>query len=102
MNPEAPHCDQALIRFHPIKKAVMPYASLPAGRFAEADFRVGGALGRTSAVLSRNFPTFFVVTAIASLPKYLLTQGVIPAPDDWLLALLLSVLGVFLGWCSPR
>jgi hypothetical protein len=96
LNPEAPHCDQALIRFHPIKKAVMPYASLPAGRFAEADFRVGGALGRTSAVLSRNFPTFFVVTAIASLPKYLLTQGVIPAPDDWLLALLLSVLGVFL------
>jgi hypothetical protein len=79
----------------------MTYASLPAGRFSGArapagDFAVGQVLGRTSAVLSRNFPTFFAVTAIASLPKYLLSQGAIPVPDDLVMALLLTCFGVFL------
>jgi hypothetical protein len=67
----------------------MTYAALSAGRFAESDFRVGRVLARTWSVLSRNFPAFFAVAAVASLPKYLLSQGVIPAPDDWVLILLL-------------
>jgi hypothetical protein len=41
-------------------------------RFAESDFRVGRVLNRTTAVLSRNFLTFFVVTAVAHLPAMLL------------------------------
>jgi len=41
-------------------------------RFAESDFRVGRVLNRTTSVLSRNFLTFFVVTAIAHLPSALL------------------------------
>jgi hypothetical protein len=67
-----------------------------AARAPAGDFAVGRVLERTSAVLSRNFPTFFAVTAIASLPKYLLSQGAIPAPDDWVMALLLISFGVFL------
>ena len=45
----------------------MTDASLPA-RFSESDFRVGRVLNRTASVLSRNFLTFFVVTAVAHLP----------------------------------
>jgi hypothetical protein len=48
--------------------------SLPA-RFSETDFRVGRVLNRTTSVLSRNFLTFFVVTAIAQLPTVLLSQS---------------------------
>jgi hypothetical protein len=44
---------------------------VPAERFAEGEFRIGGVLKRTWTVLSRNFPAFFVVTAIASLPDAL-------------------------------
>ncbi|HEY6254880.1 MAG TPA: hypothetical protein VIY51_03715 [Xanthobacteraceae bacterium] len=69
----------------------MTEASLSAGAFTEADFSAGRALERTWSVLSRNFPAFFVVTVIASLPKYLFTFGVIPAPDHWLQALLLTI-----------
>jgi len=52
----------------------MTDTSLP-GRFAESDFRVGRVLNRTTAVLSRNFLTFFVVTAVAHLPSLLLTRN---------------------------
>jgi hypothetical protein len=45
-------------------------------------------------VLSRNFLSFVAVTAIASLPKHL--NGTIDAPDDELLALLVTVFGMFL------
>jgi hypothetical protein len=48
--------------------------SLPA-RFSETDFRVGRVLNRTTSVLSRNFLTFFVATAIAQLPTVLLSQS---------------------------
>jgi hypothetical protein len=44
-------------------------ASLPAGRFTEGDFRLGHVLRRACSVLSRNFPIFFVVTAIAAVPQ---------------------------------
>jgi uncharacterized membrane protein len=36
--------------------------------FADGEFRVGGVLNRTWSVLSKNFPAFFAVTAVASLP----------------------------------
>jgi hypothetical protein len=52
----------------------MTDASLPA-RFSESDFRVGRVLNRTASVLSRNFLTFFVVTAVAHLPTLLLFKG---------------------------
>ena len=71
----------------------MTYAPLPADRFAEGDFRVGRVLGRTSSVFSRNFLNFFVVTAIASLP----TKGLIDAPDNRVLALLLVGFSLFLA-----
>jgi MFS family permease len=51
----------------------MTDASLSA-RFAQGDFRVGRVLNRTTSLLSRNFLTFFVVTAIAQLPTILLSQ----------------------------
>jgi hypothetical protein len=50
----------------------MTDAALPAGRFAEGEFHVGGVLNRTWSVLSRNFLTFFLVSAIANLPHLLL------------------------------
>jgi hypothetical protein len=75
----------------------MTYASLPAGASMHGDFRIGRVLERTGSVLARNFPIFFVVTAIANLPSFLLTQGVIPVPDDWVLALLLTGFG-FIVW----
>src|SRR3984893_1110493 len=52
----------------------MTEASLQSERFAEGEFRIGGVLNRSWSVLSRNFLTFFVVTAIASLPDLLLTN----------------------------
>jgi hypothetical protein len=71
----------------------MTDAALPAGRFAEGEFRVGGVLNRTWSVLSRNFLTFFLVTAIANLPDLLLTN---PGQDRGLFiaaALVSEVLG---------
>src|SRR6266852_3574194 len=41
-------------------------------RFTESDFRVGRVLNRTTSVLSRNFLTFFIVTAVASIPLVVL------------------------------
>ena len=46
---------------------IMTDTSVPT-RFAEGDFRVGRVLNRTASVFSRNFLTFFIVTAVASLP----------------------------------
>src|SRR5262245_3722236 len=52
----------------------MTDASLPP-RLSLSDFRVGGVLNRTLSVLSRNFLTFFIVTAVAGLPSVLLSHG---------------------------
>jgi len=52
----------------------MTNASLPAGRFARGDFRVGQVLSQTWRVFSRNFLTFIIVTGIASLPPILVQQ----------------------------
>ena len=72
----------------------MTDATLPAHRFVEGDFRVGRVIGRTSAIFSRNFLKFFVVTAIATLPMALLSG---PADDDVTArSLLWTVFGLFL------
>jgi hypothetical protein len=47
----------------------MTDVSLPAGRFAEGDFRVGHVVSQAWSVLSRNFLKFFVVTAVAAVPQ---------------------------------
>jgi hypothetical protein len=47
----------------------MTDASLPAGRFAQGDFRVGHVVSQAWSVLSRNFLKFFVVTAVAAVPQ---------------------------------
>jgi hypothetical protein len=57
----------------------MSEASLPAGNFIEGDFRIGHVLSRTVSILLRNFPTYFVVTAIAGLPPLLVSAL---APDS--------------------
>ena len=41
-------------------------------RLTESDFRVGRVLNRTTSVFSRNFLTFFIVTAVASAPLLVL------------------------------
>jgi hypothetical protein len=76
---------------------MMTDMSLPAGRFAASDFRVGRVLGRTSSVFSRNFLNFFVVTASASLPMYLLMLGAADAAVDPLRALRWVGFGIFVG-----
>jgi hypothetical protein len=79
----------------------MTDVSLPAGRFAEGDFRVGHVFSRAWSVFSRNFLTFILVTGIASLPSLLMPR---PSPTPQVdpfanlgltifLALLLIVLG---------
>jgi MFS family permease len=53
----------------------MTDASLPAGRFTEADLRVGDVLSRAWAVFSGNFLKFSVVTGIAALPSLLISNS---------------------------
>jgi hypothetical protein len=60
----------------------MTDASLPAGRFTPGDFRVRQVFSQTWSVLSRNFLTFVLVCALASLPDAVL--GILmpePTPD---------------------
>ena len=45
-----------------------------AAPFTEGDLRVGRVFNRTTAVFSRNFLTFFVVTAVAALPNAILSE----------------------------
>jgi hypothetical protein len=70
--------------------------SLPANRLVEGDFRVGRVFGRASAVLSRNFLAFFVVSALASLPSILIVPASPEVPADSLQALGWKLSGVFL------
>jgi hypothetical protein len=42
---------------------------------AEGEFRIGRVFSRTAAVFLRNFPVYFVVTAVAAVPNVLLSQG---------------------------
>jgi hypothetical protein len=62
----------------------MTDATTTTARFAESDFQVGRVLNRTSKVLSRNFLTFFIVTAIAYLPTAVWTKtNPDPADISW-------------------
>ena len=42
---------------------------------AEGEFRIGRVFSRTAAAFMRNFPTFFLVTAVAALPNVLVSHG---------------------------
>ena len=70
-------------------------------RYAEGDFVVGRVLNRTFSVLTRNFLTFFTVTAVASLPSVLLSQSskfsATASPEEILSGLGLLFLGIFLA-----
>jgi hypothetical protein len=58
----------------------MTDASLPAGRFTQANFRVGDVFSRAWSVFSRNFFKFGLATGAASLPTLLAPQpGIGPA-----------------------
>jgi hypothetical protein len=70
----------------------MTDASLPAGRFIEGDFRVGHVVSRAWSVLSRNFLSFFVVTAVAAMPQA--ATGTVGDPFE---ALQVEGLGALLG-----
>jgi hypothetical protein len=50
----------------------MTDVSLPAGRFAPGEFRIGHVLSRALSVFSRNFLTCILVTGIASLPGFVI------------------------------
>jgi MFS family permease len=70
--------------------------------YAEGDFSVGRVLNRTFSVLTRNFLTFFTVTAVASLPSVLLSQSASLDPsaatgEDMALGVGLLLLGIFVG-----
>jgi hypothetical protein len=61
-----------------IEQAIMTDTSVPAGHFTKGDFRIGHVISRTVSMFWRNFPTYFVVTAIAGLPP-LLVNVLVPA-----------------------
>jgi len=77
----------------------MTDASLPAGRFTPGDFRVGHVFSQAWKVFSRNFFTFIIVTAIASLPPILAQPPLStdPAAVDPFQNLGRSLLVLFLG-----
>jgi hypothetical protein len=49
----------------------MTDASVPTGHLAVGNFRVGSVISRATSIFSRNFPIYFVVTAIAGVPPLL-------------------------------
>jgi MFS family permease len=49
---------------------------------AEGEFRIGQVFSRSLTLLSRNFLTFFVITAVAALPNVLITQSVARQPGN--------------------
>jgi hypothetical protein len=58
----------------------MTHASLPSGRFAGGDFRIGKVFSRAWSVFSRNFVTFMLVIGVANLPSFLLPQPSLGTP----------------------
>jgi Membrane domain of glycerophosphoryl diester phosphodiesterase len=53
----------------------MSNTSMPVSRTADGEFRIGRVFDRTTAVYTRNFLTFSLVTLIASAPPLLLLAG---------------------------
>lgn len=66
-------------------------ASVSAAAYAGGDFRVVRVLIRTAAVFSRNFLTFFAVTAVAALPDLLVFNDGAAAWDSGMMWLFLHV-----------
>ena len=56
----------------------MSDASSTPERFAESDFSVGRVINRSTSVLSRNFPIYFIIAMVAYLPT--LTSLIATAP----------------------
>jgi hypothetical protein len=75
----------------------MTDATLPAGRYAAGEFRVGHVLTKAWSVFSRNFLTFMLVTGIANLPPLLIQQPVPVAPADPFQNLRTTMLAAFLS-----
>jgi hypothetical protein len=68
-----------------------------ATRFAESDFRVGRVFTQTASVLSRHFPTFFAIAAVANLPAALLFKDAQTTAGDPGVGAAVIVLGVLLS-----
>lgn len=81
----------------------MANTSVSVPRMPENDFRVGRVFDRATAVYTRNFLTFTLVTLIAAVPALLLTGGTMANPyqnQGWLLALFAILLTVMLSLLS--
>src|SRR5258708_15055599 len=74
----------------------MTDVSLPAGRFAAGDFRIGQVFSRSWSVFTGNFFTFVLVTGVAGLPALLVPQPVPVAPDNPFQNLSLTLFGSLL------
>jgi hypothetical protein len=65
---------------------------------AEGEFRIGRVFSRTTTLLSRNFPIYFVVAAVGSVPLLLFKKTDIPLIDDSVtLSLIAGILLLLLG-----
>jgi len=75
----------------------MTEMSSPSVRFAEGEFRIGRVLRLTFSVLSRHFPQFIAVTAVASLPTLLLMQALVTADTSPAATAALALLGALVA-----
>ena len=65
---------------------------------AEGEFRIGRVFSRTTTLLARNFPIYFVVAAVGSVPLLLFKKTDIPLVDDSVtLSLIAGILMLLLG-----
>jgi hypothetical protein len=65
---------------------------------AEREFRIGPVFGRTATLLSRNFPIYFAVAAVGSVPLALFEKTSVPLIDDSAtLSLIAGLLMLLLG-----
>ena len=64
----------------------------------EGDFRIGRVFSRTFTLLSRNFPIYFAIAAVGSVPMLLFKKTSIPLIDDSVtLSLIAGILMFLLG-----
>jgi hypothetical protein len=73
----------------------MTDAALPAAPLADDDFRLGSVIARSGAILRRNFPLFFMVSAVANAPLHVSLPGLdddLGQPAAYFLGLVLITL----------
>jgi len=75
VNPISAVCDKRRIKPNPEETPPMTEMTASLGSFQESDFRVGRILNRTTSVLSRHLPMFFLVSAVAQLPPLLILKA---------------------------